>query len=226
MAAAEQNAVIRHLSVWKIEGEVVTCSHRFCIYAGGQSRVPHQQVGIRAGYTVAKADDTLLIWGLYLMGEGEKVNNCIFSVLVAIVLSFSLGSLSMAQTSVHSGKQGPPMSRARTQTAPDKQTFDCHNPKLQSPGAPRSKRHVILSWKASVSLSSPPGRCEGYNLYRLNPDGSCTKINGELIRGTVYEDWYVEVGKSYRYGAKAVKQNNESGPSNVVPVTISPPHLP
>jgi hypothetical protein len=146
-------------------------------------------------------------------------------LLVALVLSVSSGSLSMAQT-VHYGKQRAPMPKTGTQTTLNNQTFECHSPKLQAPGAARSKRHVILSWKASVSLSSPLGKGEGYNLYRLNPDGSCTKINGELIRGTVFEDWYVEVGKTYRYGAKAVKQNNESSPSNVVPVTITSPDLP
>jgi len=71
-----------------------------------------------------------------------------------------------------------------------------------------------------VSLSPLPVNGEGYNLYRLNPDGSCTKINGALIGGTVYEDRFVELGKTYRYAAKAVKQSSESGPSNVIEVSI------
>jgi len=79
-----------------------------------------------------------------------------------------------------------------------------------------------LSWKASVSLSTPLVDGEGYNVYRLNADGSCTKINGVLVRGSVYEDRFVELGKTYRYTAKAVKQNSESDPSNVVEVAVPP----
>jgi hypothetical protein len=49
---------------------------------------------------------------------------------------------------------------------------------------------------------------------------SCTKIDGALMRDTVYKDRFVELGKRYRYAVKAVKQNRESGPSNVVEVFI------
>ncbi len=116
------------------------------------------------------------------------------------------------------------------------ETFPCNNKnsKVQTPTDPSSKHSVSLSWNASVSLSTPLADSEGYNLYRLNPDGSCTKINlyrlnpdgsytksnEGLVRSTVLEDRFVELGKAYRYAATAVKQNIESGPSNVVEVTI------
>lgn len=41
-----------------------------------------------------------------------------------------------------------------------------------------------------------------------------------LIDGSVYEDRFVEPGKTYRYAAKAVKQGSESGPSNVIEVSV------
>ena len=93
---------------------------------------------------------------------------------------------------------------------------------MQTPGGPSSKHRVSLSWRASASLSTHPITGEGYNLYRQNPDGSCTQINGALIGGLVYEDRFVELGKTYRYAAKAVKKNVESDFSNVAEVTIPP----
>lgn len=121
---------------------------------------------------------------------------------------------------------------------PNSQKFPCKsgNSKLQSPGDPSSKHTVALTWNPSVSLSIPPGPEEGYNVYRLNPDGSCaklnlyilnpdgsyTKANQPLIRATVLEDWFVEADKTYSYAATAVKQNSESDPSNVAEVKIPP----
>ena len=83
-----------------------------------------------------------------------------------------------------------------------------------------SKYTVTLTWNASASLSRPPAPGEGYNLYRLNPDGSCVTLNQDLIHGTVYEDVFVEMGTTYRYAATAVKQYRESNLSNVETVSI------
>jgi hypothetical protein len=93
-----------------------------------------------------------------------------------------------------------------------------------------SKRRVTLSWKASPSLSSPPGDGEGYNLYRLNPDCSCVKLQ-TMLKGTINDDSSVERGQTYRYATTAVRQKQEkgntssleeSGPSNVVEVSVPP----
>ena len=117
-------------------------------------------------------------------------------------------------------------------------TFPCNsgNSKPQKTGDPSSKHTVALTWNPSVSLSTPPGLDEGYNVYRLNPDGSCTKVdlyvlkmdgsyqkvNEGPIRATVLEDWFVEADKIYRYAARAVKQSRESDISNVSEVKIPP----
>jgi hypothetical protein len=140
--------------------------------------------------------------------------------IVALAISISLAGPSTAQPNAKN------------------ETFPCNNKnsKEQTPIDPSSKHSVSLSWNASVSLSTPLADSEGYNLYRLNPDGSCTKINlyslnsdgsytksnEGLVRGSVLEDRFVELGKTYRYAATAVKQQSESGFSNVVEVTIPP----
>jgi hypothetical protein len=114
-----------------------------------------------------------------------------------------------------------------TEPAPDKAMLS----KVKTPSSPapsESAHKVRLSWKASASLSSPLGDGEGYNLYRLNPDCSCTKINENVIKDSVNEDASVEPGRTYRYAATAVtkkKKGNtsiqeESGPSNVVEVQL------
>lgn len=82
------------------------------------------------------------------------------------------------------------------------------------------KHFVTLSWRPSVSLSTPPAAGDGYNLYRLNPDGSCNKLNVDPIPATAYQDRYVKPGKHYRYAATAVKHKIESGPSDAIEVTI------
>ncbi len=120
-------------------------------------------------------------------------------------------SLFLASACVHS---------PRAQPAATDQTFPCNDPKPRALGAPSSRHRVTLSWKASVSLSPTFVAGEGYNLYRLNPDGSCVKVNNSLIQGTLYEDQFVELGKTYRYAAKAVKHNHQSGSSNIVEVVI------
>src|SRR5215469_2141053 len=65
-----------------------------------------------------------------------------------------------------------------TQPAAYSEVFPCTNPKMQAPGNPPSKHSVTLSWKAPAS-SGPGVDNAGYNLYRLNRDGSCTKVNGQ-----------------------------------------------
>jgi hypothetical protein len=140
--------------------------------------------------------------------------------VVALGITISVASPSTAQPVTNSEK------------------FPCNNKnsKAQTPEDPSSKHTVALTWNPSVSLSTPPGSGEGYKVYRLNPDGSCTKlnlyvfkpngsyekVNDDLIRATVLEDWFVEADKIYRYGATAVKQNSESGVSNVADVKIPP----
>lgn len=149
-----------------------------------------------------------------------NVSDGVLSV-VALAVSISLASCSAAQPpfrpTKHFSQVSPP---AAGQPSANSETFQCNYPKAQTPADTSSKHSVTLLWNPSVTLSTPPAVGEGYNLYRLNPDGSCTKINGSLIRGTVLEDRFVELGNTYRYGAKAVKQNSESDPSNVVEVTI------
>jgi hypothetical protein len=137
--------------------------------------------------------------------------------LILILCSVSAGVTQVSppllrspSLSLHSGSQ----------TGPNSVTFACSNPRLQTPTDPSSKHTVLLSWKASVSLATPLANGEGYNLYRLNPDGSCTKTNATLIQGTSYQDHFVELGKTYHYTTKAVNRKGESGPSNVVEVSI------
>ena len=112
--------------------------------------------------------------------------------------------------------------KAAGQATANNKAFLCYkkNSKTQLPGIPSSKHRVSLSWRASTSLSTPPITGEGYNLYRQNPDGSCTQLNGAPIGGLVYEDRFVELGQTYRYAARAVKRNAESGPSNVIEVSV------
>jgi hypothetical protein len=143
-------------------------------------------------------------------------------VLSALALAIGISLVSCtARCPFHPTKQLSLVSpQAEGQPTANNELFQCDHPKIQTSRDPSSKHSVTLSWKASVSLSTPPAAGEGYNLYRLNPDGSCTKINGVLIRDTVYEDRFVELGKTYRYGAKAVKQDSESGPSNVVQASV------
>jgi hypothetical protein len=140
----------------------------------------------------------------------------------ALAISISLVSCA-AQSPSHPREHfSPALPKAGGQPSANNEIFPCNNKnsKTQTPVDPSSKHSVSLSWQASVSLSTPPADGEGYNLYRLNPDGLCTKINETLIRGTVYEDRFVELGRTYRYGAKAVKQNSESGLSNVAQASV------
>jgi hypothetical protein len=125
------------------------------------------------------------------------VGDCIVSV-VALAIGISLASVAV-KSLFHPAKHFSPLSlQAGGQPTANNETFQCNQPKTQMPGDSSSKHSVTLSWKASVSLSTPPVGDEGYNLYRLNPDESCTKLNGALIGGTVYEDRFVELGKTYR----------------------------
>jgi len=107
-----------------------------------------------------------------------------------------------------------------TQPSVHSEVFPCTNPKMQAPRNPPSKHSVTLSWKAPVSSVGGDDKA-AYNLYRLNPDSSCTRVNDQPIQQMVYVDHFVEPGKTYRYAAKAINRAQiESGPSNVVEVTI------
>jgi hypothetical protein len=101
--------------------------------------------------------------------------------------------------------------------------FKCNkdNSKFQALHDSSNKHFVTLSWKASLSLSTPPAKGDGYNLYRFDVnDHSCTKINKDLLADTSTKDEFVELGKTYQYAARAFKHNRESKPSNVVELTI------
>lgn len=116
-----------------------------------------------------------------------------------------------------------PPTKAEVQPSASEDKFKCDqgNSKLQTAKDISSEHIVMVSWKASVSLSTPPAKGDGYNLYRFDVDNnSCTKINKDLLANTSTKDEFVELGKTYRYAARAIKQKRESKPSNVVEVTI------
>ena len=151
-----------------------------------------------------------------------------FRLIIAGGVSVWLGTVGLAQSRPSPSGYVPPsvlesgpqhLQRVDQHAAPTK-PFHCSSPVMLAPGNVPSKHTVNLSWKPSVSLSSPLAVGEGYNLYRENPDGSCTKLNAKPINATVYEDHSVKLGQSYRYAVKAVKHNTESGPSEVIDVTI------
>jgi len=138
--------------------------------------------------------------------------------VVVMAIGISLGNNSAAQSPCgiedHTSKV---CSKMKAETSPDKGT------RSDIPAAGCKSRHsVALSWKASVSLSSSHVDGQGYNLYRLNPDGSCMKIK-EQLEQPVYVDCSVEPGQTYRYVATALKQKCESEPSNVVEVLVPQP---
>ena len=144
-----------------------------------------------------------------------------FGGLTTLALSIFFASLSLAQSS--SGPAAPGFESSRGEPANNNQSFPCDstNSKVLPPGQPRSKHVVTLSWNASVSLSSPLAPDEGYNVYRLNPNRSCTKLNDKPVRDTTMVDSAVELGNDYGYAVTALKQNSESKTS--VPVTASIP---
>lgn len=145
--------------------------------------------------------------------------------IVALVAGFSLeGSSAPRLTFQSDDKPGILCSEGVGQSTTSSDSFPCNikNSKTQTPDDPRSKHTVALSWNASTSLLPSPGPGEGYNVYRLNPDNSCTKINGNVpINSTAAVDPAVELGQTYSYAVRAFKQNTESqGASNVAVVTI------
>jgi fibronectin type 3 domain-containing protein len=88
----------------------------------------------------------------------------------------------------------------------------------------KDRHSVRLSWKASATLSPSLGETEGYIVYRWqNLDGSCFRTK-QPVKSTNYEDCQVEAGQTYRYAVTAVKQSNESEPTNVVEATIPSLH--
>ena len=146
------------------------------------------------------------------------------SGIVAFAVGFSLkGSSSPRQTLQIDNKPGILSSSVR-QDATSSGSFPCNisNSKAQTVDDPRSKHTLALSWKASTSLLPSPAPGDGYNVYRLNPDNSCTKINGSVpVNSTTAVDSAVELGKTYSYAIRAFKQNTESrDASNVAIVTI------
>ena len=153
-------------------------------------------------------------------------------ILSVMVLLMTAPALSPAQFHLRLSTYFSPVPRdAGGPPIECKVTFPCNkdNSQTQTPGKPSSKYTVALSWKASVSLKGPPDPGDGYNIYRFNPDGasSCTKINWDgLIMKTFYTDEFVELGKTYRYAARAFKASMEKPESectsNVVEVSIPP----
>ncbi len=104
------------------------------------------------------------------------------------------------------------------------QTFPCNDPKPETAVKSSNKHSAKLSWKAAVPRSNAAADAiAGYNLYRLNPDGSCTQINTKPVQDTVFVDQFVELGKTYRYAAQSVDHvQRKSGFSNVVEASIPP----
>ncbi len=146
--------------------------------------------------------------------------------IVALAVGVLLDTSSAARRPVRADHQSVlKSSEMGAQSASSSDTFPCSSKNSQMPTAegPRSRHTVTLSWNVSVSLATPLAVGEGYNVYRLNPDDSCTKINGSvLISGTTAQDPAVELGKTYSYGVRALQQNVESNSSNVVVVKIPP----
>jgi len=91
----------------------------------------------------------------------------------------------------------------------------------QPPSA--STHQVSLSWTPSSSSN-----ISGYNIYRAVYGASCgpfSKINAELVPGTLYTDTGTSDGMSYCYASTAVNTSaEESGYSNIVSdIRIPPP---
>lgn len=146
----------------------------------------------------------------------SKLFVAVVTLAVGAVIVGSFAVRTFFRPGPHVSFASEPASRPMTNEI----AFQCSDARVQATGDPAAEHRVIMSWNASASLSTPLRDGEGYNLYRLNPDGSCTRVNGTLIRRLDYEDRWVEPGKTYRYATKAVKKNIESGPSNVVEVSV------
>lgn len=104
-------------------------------------------------------------------------------VIIALAASFSLeGFGSPRRTFQIEGKLGTFSAHGVGQGAATSDTFPCNinNSRTQSNDDPRSKHTVALSWNASTSLLPSPAPGDGYNVYRLTPDNSCTKINARV----------------------------------------------
>ena len=143
------------------------------------------------------------------------------SSVVVLAISVSLATSGVAQSPGGRPSLAPTKADVRFPANEDKFECDKNNSKVQASKHASSKHTVTLSWKASVSLSTPLEEGDGYNLYRFNPaDRSCTKINDSPIHNTFTKDESVEPGQTYFYAARAVKQNRESKPSNVAEVLI------
>ena len=149
-----------------------------------------------------------------------RMREAVLSV-VALAISVSHAASSVAQSLSRRPSLAPTKADDRPPANEEKFECDKNNSKVQASKHASDKHRVTLSWKASVSLSTPPAEGDGYNLYRFNPaDRSCMKINESPIRNTFTKDESVELGQTYFYAARAVKQNRESKPSNVAEASI------
>jgi fibronectin type 3 domain-containing protein len=84
---------------------------------------------------------------------------------------------------------------------------------------PDQSHEVDLSWEAP---SNSPTQVVGYRVYRSSGGASSySLLNASLNSGTTYLDQTVQSGSKYSYQVKSVDiAGVESGPSNIVSVTI------
>ena len=153
--------------------------------------------------------------GLAVIRNNASTNSLFFALFSVL---FAIG-----QNPPPPATKPPTMSSALgTKTSGIDQTFHCNDPKPATTVQPSNKHSVTLSWKAAVPRSKAAvDAIAGYNLYRLNPDGSCMQINAKPVQDTVFVDRVVELGKKYRYAAQTVDQaKRKSDFSNVVEAVI------
>jgi len=87
---------------------------------------------------------------------------------------------------------------------------------------------VKLTWDA-VNPSPTPNTMVKYNVYRkigaINDTGIFVRRFSNLMHNYVFDN-HVIPGKTYSYYVTAINQQGESGPSNMVEITIVPPPPP
>ena len=81
-----------------------------------------------------------------------------------------------------------------------------------------SNGYVILRWDPAESSSEHP--VEKYNIYRGNSSGNETFYKSVDASITTYNDYNVEIGKTYYYYVTAVNDVGESVPSNEANATV------
>ena len=86
-------------------------------------------------------------------------------------------------------------------------------------GCSPKPHHVHLSWDAP---QNSPVAVVGYNVYRsTGANYQYRRLNTSLIKGTTFEDYLAQSGRSYDYAVRSVSASGiESPPSNMVHVTI------